>query len=194
METNNLISLESDKTNRKKLKLSTNDDELQVFNLDLFEKTSVNFGVQVSLPDPAYEMFLKRIEELENFNKQLLSENEVLKKKLNNQFANQQDRINSVIEITKKERSSLYKDIVNLIKNHKRFHLGSLLEYSPSKWLAERNPVVIKFIETLTNNENEHQHEGEKLFKRAVAIDAIYGSRHLKYVSAINLAASAIKY
>ena len=60
--------------------------------------------------------------------------------------------------------------------------------------LAERNPVIVRFIETLTHNENEHQIEGEKLFKCAVAVDAIYGSRHLKYVSAISLAASAIKY
>ena|SRR5438128_11471140 len=60
--------------------------------------------------------------------------------------------------------------------------------------LAERNPVIVKFIETLTHNENERQNEGEKLFKCAVAVDAIYGSRHLKYVSAISLAASAIKY
>ena len=52
----------------------------------------------------------------------------------------------------------------------------------------------MRFIEILTHNENEHQHKGEKLFKCAVAVDAIYGSRHLKYVSAINLAVSAIKY
>ncbi|RHZ48018.1 hypothetical protein Glove_562g14 [Diversispora epigaea] len=43
-------------------------------------------------------------------------------------------------------------------------------------------------------NENENQPEGEKLFKCAVTIDVIYGSRHLKYVSTINFAASAIKY
>lgn len=51
----------------------------------------------------------------------------------------------------------------------------------------------MKFVETLTHNESEDQQGGEKLFKRAVAVDAIYGSRHLKYVSAINLAASAVK-
>src|SRR5437660_6970464 len=53
---------------------------------------------------------------------------------------------------------------------------------------------MVRFIETLTHKENEHQHEGERLFKCVVAVDAIYGSRHLKYVSAISLAASAIKY
>ena len=57
-----------------------------------------------------------------------------------------------------------------------------------------RNPVVVEFIKTLTHNENEDHYEGEKLFKYAVAIDNIYGIRHLKYVSSINLALSAIKY
>ena len=66
--------------------------------------------------------------------------------------------------------------------------------YSPSKWLAERNPVMVRFIEILTHKENEHQHEGERLFKCVIAVDAIYGSRHLKYISAISLAVSAIKY
>ena len=45
-----------------------------------------------------------------------------------------------------------------------------------------------------TYNRNEHQHEGEKLFKCTIVVDAIYGSRHLKYVSAINMVTSAIKY
>ncbi|RIB11920.1 hypothetical protein C2G38_2259732 [Gigaspora rosea] len=57
-----------------------------------------------------------------------------------------------------------------------------------------RNPVVVEFIKTLTRNENEDHFEGEKLFKCAVAIDNIYGIRHLKYVSSVNLALSAIKY
>jgi hypothetical protein len=34
----------------------------------------------------------------------------------------------------------MYKDIADLIKNHEQFCLDSLLEYFPSKWLAERNP------------------------------------------------------
>ncbi len=80
------------------------------------------------------------------------------------------------------------------MKNHKRFCLDNLLEYSPFKQLTERNSVVVKFLETLTYNRNEHQHEGEKLFKCAVAVDVIYESRHLKYVFAINMVISAIKY
>jgi len=192
------------------------DSEEEFQALDLFEKKFSDFEVQVSLPDPAhesllnridelelenealkkraYESLLKRIDELENLNKQLLLENEALKKRVNERFTDQQDRIESVIKIAKKERSNVYKDIVSLMENHERFCLDNLLEYSPFKWLAERNPVVVKFLETLTYNQDEHQHEGEKLFKCAVAVDAIYGSRHLKYVSAINMVASAIKY
>ncbi|RHZ55372.1 hypothetical protein Glove_416g12 [Diversispora epigaea] len=196
----NIIYLSSE---RKRLKISNNDDEPQV--LDLFKKTFVDFGTQVEItyadfeiqvffPDPICEILLKRIDELENINKQLLAENNVLKKKLDERFADQQNRIQSVIEIAKKERNNLYENIIRLMKNQERFFLDSLLEYTPSKWLAERNPVVVKFIKTLTHNENEYSHGEEKLFKCAVAINAIYGSRHLKYVSAINLTISAIKY
>ncbi|RHZ76633.1 hypothetical protein Glove_194g75 [Diversispora epigaea] len=183
---NNLVFSESDETESKRLKLSENSKEL-------FEKNFSEFEVQVCLPDPVIGDLLKRIEELETINKQLLIEDEVLKKKKLG-FTNQQDRIESVIEIAKKERNNLYKDIMSLMKNHERFSLDDLLEYSPSKWLVERNPVIIKFIETLIYNENEYQLRGEKLFKCAIAIEAIYGSRNLKYISAINLAVSAIKY
>ncbi|RHZ45106.1 hypothetical protein Glove_691g8 [Diversispora epigaea] len=158
-KTDNSIFLDLNKNNRKKLKISTNDNKFQVFNSDPFEKTFVDFGIR-----------------------------------LDERFTDQEDRIKSIIEITKKERSNLFENISNLIKNHKRFSLSSLLEYSSSKWLAERNPVVVKFIKTLTDNENKHYNEGEKFFKRAVVINAIYGSQHLKYVSAINLVASAVKY
>ncbi|RIB06741.1 hypothetical protein C2G38_2147907 [Gigaspora rosea] len=214
-ETDSILS--SGEPEKKRLKFSNDDDKLKVSEktfvdfgaqVDLFEKTFVDFGAQVDLcektcadfgsyvsfSDPMCEILQRRIDELEKNNKPLLSENEALKKKLSERFTNQQDRINSIIEIAQKERSNLYEDITNLMKNQERFCLDNLLKYSPSKWLAERNPVVVKFIETLTHNEGEHQHREEKLFKHAVAIDAIYGSRHLKYVSAINLATSAIKY
>jgi len=180
--------LDSEETERKKPRLSSDNELLE------FEKTFSDFGVQVSLPDPAYEVHIKRIQELEDINQQLLSENAALKKQLDEAFNDQQGRIRSVTEIAKRERGNLYSDIISLKKNHERFSLDSLLEYCPSTWLAERNPVIVRFIETLTHNDNEHQNEGEKLFKCAVAVDAIYGSRHLKYVSAVNLAASAIKY
>jgi len=112
-------------------------------------------------------VLLKRIHDLEDLNQQLLSENVVLKQQLNETFADQQVRIRTVTEIAKRERGNLYNDVISLIENHERFGLDSLLEYSPSKWLAERNPVIVRFIEILTHNENEHQNKGEKLFKRA---------------------------
>ena len=69
------------------------------------------------------------------------------------------------------------------------------MEYSVSQWLIKRNPVIVKFIETLTQNDyNSNNFSQEKLFKRVIAVDAIYGSRHERYVSEINLVASAVKY
>ncbi|RHZ89575.1 hypothetical protein Glove_13g299 [Diversispora epigaea] len=191
--------VDSDESKRKRLKTSNANDKLQfeetfVDRGTQVEKTFVDFEAQVSFPDPCCEIFLRRISELESLNRQLLAENEVLKKKLNGRFTDQKDHIQSIVEIAKKERNNLYEDVIGLMKNQERFHLDNLLEYSPSKWLAERNPVIVKFIQTLAYNENENQLEGEKLFKCAVAIDTIYGSRHLKYVSAINLVTSAIKY
>jgi len=124
----------------------------------------------------------------------LLSENNKLKEKLNSRFIDQESRIEAIIEIAQQECKNLYEDIINLIDDQKQFTLDSLLTYSPSEWLAKCNPVIVKFIEVLTYNENKNQHQGEKLFKCAVALDAIYSARNLKYVSAINLAASAIKY
>ncbi|RIB02045.1 hypothetical protein C2G38_2292882 [Gigaspora rosea] len=51
--------------------------------------------------------------------------------------------------------------------------------------LEERQEVIVN-LEGLEN--------AEKIFKRAMAVDSVYGSRHGKYVSEINLVASAIKY
>src|SRR6185369_4227251 len=144
-----------------------------------------------------YEIIIEnkqRIIELELLNESLLSENNKLKEKLNSRFIDQRSRIESIVEIAQQECKNLYEDIINLIDDQKRFTLDSLLTYSPSEWLAKRNPVIVKFIEALIYNENKDQHKGEKLFKCAMVVDAIYGARNLKYVSAINLAASAIKY
>ena len=159
--------LDSEKKERKRPKLSGD------IELSSSEKTFSEFGVQVSLPD---EALLKRIHDLEDLNQQLLSENAILKQQLNEIFADQQVRIRTVTEIAKRERGNLYNDVTSLIDNHERFGLDNLLEYSPSKWLAEQNPVIVRFIEILTHNKTEHQNEGEKLFKCAVAVDAIYSS------------------
>ena len=123
--------LDSEETERKKPRLSSDNELLE------FEKTFSDFGVQVSLPDPAYEVHIKRIQELEDINQQLLSENTALKKQLDEAFNDQQGHIRSVTEISKRERGNLYSDIISLKKNHKRFSLDSLLEYCPSTWLAE---------------------------------------------------------
>ena len=99
-----------------------------------------------ALLDPAHEMLVKRIDELENLNRQLLSENEALKRLLDGRLTNEQDRVKLVTEIAKMERRNVYNDITSLMKNQKRLDLDNLLEYSPSKWLSERNPVIVKFI------------------------------------------------
>ena len=139
--------------------------------------------------------YQQKINELESENKKLLLENNELKEKLNSRFDNQRSRTEIITEIAKMERKTLYEDIINLIDNQERFTLDNLLKYSPSEWLSKRNPVVVKFVETLINNESEKgQLEGEKLFRCAAAVDAIYGARYKRYVSEVNLAGSAIKY
>ena len=101
----------------------------------------------------------------------------------------------AVVDIARLERKSLYEDIEFLISDNSRFALENLLQYTPHIWLSRRNQVIVKFIETLThNNLNTDSPNNEKLYKRAMAVDLIYGSRHGRYVSEMNLAASAIKY
>lgn len=136
--------------------------------------------------------YKEKISELEYHNKQLMIENEMLKQ-WSKGLDNQQTRIELIKEIANCERKHLYDDIINLINDEERFSLDSLLGYSTSEWLSKQNPVIVEFIKTLIKHENEDLLE-EQLLKCAVAVDAIYGARHRKYVSAINLAASAIKY
>jgi len=103
--------------------------------------------------------------------------------------------VKAVVDIARLERKSLYEDIEFLISDNSRFALENLLQYTPQIWLSRRNQVIVKFIETLThNNLNTDSPNNEKLYKRAMAVDLIYGSRHGRYVSEMNLAASAIKY
>ena len=79
------------------------------------------------------KQLLSEINELKHLNKQLLSENEILKTKLDSRFANQENRIEAIIDIAKKERENLYDDIISLINDHERFQLNSLLKYSSSQ-------------------------------------------------------------
>ncbi|KAF0450684.1 hypothetical protein F8M41_002144 [Gigaspora margarita] len=127
-------------------------------------------------------------------NNQLINENNQLKEIISCNFNNQQIRIKTIKEIAQKERKNFYDNLINLINNQERFSLENLLLYTPLDWLSKLNSVIVKFIKTIIYNENENQLIGEKLFKYTIAIDAIYGTRNLKYVSAINLAALAIKY
>jgi len=136
----------------------------------------------------------QRIKELESQNERLISENNDLKEKWNRKFDDQATRTQYVVEIAKHEHENIYDDIINLINDKKRFSLDSLLEYSTSEWLSKQNPIIVKFLETLIFHDNNDKFKEEKLFKCAMTVEAIYGARHLKYVSAINLASSAIKY
>jgi len=122
------------------------------------------------------------------------NENKALVEQWNSHFSTQQKCINSIMEIALAECDSLYNDIKSLIRDNSRFSLENLINYTPQSWLSKHNQVIVKFIETLTQNNNDDDISQEKLFKRAVAVDSIYGSRHGKYVSEINLAASAVKY
>ncbi|RHZ84150.1 hypothetical protein Glove_85g68 [Diversispora epigaea] len=108
--------------------------------------------------------------------------NEVLIRQWNSRFADQQKRIEAIVEIANMEHST-------------RFSMENLVMYSPHEWLNRRNKVVVAFIETLIQNTQGTKTLGqEKLFKTMVAVDSIYGARHGKYVSEIQLALSAIKY
>src|SRR6185312_14434381 len=86
-------------------------------------------------------MLVKRIDELKNLNRRLLSENEVLRRQL---LDDQQDRVKFVMEIAKRERGNVYNDITSLIENQERFGLDSLLEYSPSKSYTTKMSVNLK--------------------------------------------------
>ncbi|KAF0525573.1 hypothetical protein F8M41_014450 [Gigaspora margarita] len=124
------------------------------------------------------------IKELETNNNNLKTENNQLMVKIN-QLINENNQLKEIINFNFNDQQ---------IHNQERFSLENLLLYTPLDWLSKRNPVIVEFIKTISCNKNETQLIGEKLFKCAIAIDAIYGTRNLKYVSAINLAALAIKY
>lgn len=172
----------SERTLQKKLKLVIdNDTQEQVedhtdllLELEEVKKKLVDSEYQKARYSEIIIENKQRIIELELQNEMLLSENNKLKERLNSRFIDQKSRVEAIIEIAQQERKNLYEDIINLIDDQKRFTLDSLLTYSPSEWLAKRNPVIVKFIEVLTHNENRSQHQGEKLFKCAVAVDAIW--------------------
>ncbi|RHZ45067.1 hypothetical protein Glove_692g38 [Diversispora epigaea] len=72
---------------------------------------------------------------------------------------NQQKRINAIIEV-----------VELLIGDASRFLLNNLINYTPQFWLSKKNKVIVKFIETLTSNDQDNDNAiQEKIFKRAVA-------------------------
>jgi len=127
---------------------------------------------------------------------QMLEEsNKILIDKLNQRFDTHEKRVEAIIEIALAERENLFNDVNSLFKNTDRFSLDNLLNYSPEDWLRKQNEVIVKFIETLTQNEYYNDDSNQKkALKRAIAVDAIYGSQYNKYVSEISLLASSIKY
>ena len=128
-------------------------------------------------------------------NHELSEENNAMAYRWATRFDTQAKNINAVIQIAKQERQNVYNDIESLILNKERFSLENLLNYTSKGWLVKRNPVIVNFIETLTHNNSDSNYIlEEKLFKRAVAVDAIYRSQHGKYVSEVALAALAVKY
>ncbi|CAG8801946.1 30866_t:CDS:2 [Gigaspora margarita] len=131
---------------RKKLKLSTGEEPFK------------DFGSQVSFPDPTCEILQKRIDELESLNSQLLIENEVLKKKLNERFINQQDRISSVIEIAKKERNEIHEELTN--------YLSIILE----ELILEKNQKT-NTIDDLVNSQSQTGSMKKCTFCQASDID-----------------------
>src|SRR5688572_12754716 len=133
--------------------------------------------------------------EFRNLYEEQYKKNDILIEQWDLRFDNQQKRIDAITEIAKIERGELFNDIESLIRDNERFSVESLTTYTPREWLNKRNQVAVKFIETLIHNSRDTDTlSQEKVFKTAVAVDVIYGARYGKYVSEIQLAASAIKY
>ncbi|CAG8503057.1 10606_t:CDS:2 [Scutellospora calospora] len=132
---------------------------------------------------------------MQNLYEKVYQSNQVLTEQWNSRFASQQKRIDTIIEIAKAEHVSLLNDIDLLIQNNSRFFLDNLMVYSPWEWLNGRNKVIVKFVETLVqNNYATDILSLKKFFKAVVIVNSIYRAQHRKYVSEIHLAASAIKY
>ena len=92
-------------------------------------------------------------------------------------FDNQQKRIDAITEIANIERGALFNDIELLIRDNNRFSIENLMVYTPREWLNKRNRIIVKFVETMVqNNQDTDNLSQEKVFKTAVAIDVIYNA------------------
>ena len=133
--------------------------------------------------------------EFRNLYEEQYKKNDILIEQWDLRFDNQQKRIDAITEIANIERGALFNDIELLIRDNNRFSIENLMVYTPREWLNKRNRIIVKFVETMVqNNQDTDNLSQEKVFKTAVAVDAIYGAWHKKYVSEVHLAASAIKY
>jgi hypothetical protein len=179
-------------------------DLLEICQLDCQQKSQCIIDLNNKISQQQHLLEAQKLE-IEGLKQKLIDsynqlikvqdENNTLSKQWDSRFSSQQKRIDAAREIAFAERESMYDDIEIFIRNNNRFSLDNLINYSPQIWLSKRNQVLVKFIETLTyNNNSPDDLSQEKIFKRAVAVDTIYGTRHGKYVSEVNLIASAIKY
>ncbi|RHZ73248.1 hypothetical protein Glove_232g56 [Diversispora epigaea] len=138
-------------------------------NLQIESITSIDIGVQVTIDNT----LLLKIESLKNSLDTLVSGH------------------SKQSQIIKTSNNRIF-ELENECKNLK-IQINELYKYNPLKWIEYRNPVIVKFIETLTNNDQnnqEQQSNKSKIFKHAIAIDSIYRSQHNNYILVINLAAS----
>ncbi|RIB19418.1 hypothetical protein C2G38_2307036 [Gigaspora rosea] len=133
--------------------------------------------------------------EIQNLYSEQYKYKETLIEQWNSRYADQQKRIDAIVEIANTERVSFFDDVSALIQDKNWFSMENIVLYSPREWLNKGNQVIVKFIKNLVkNNRDTDILNQEKLFKIAVIVDLLYGARHEKYVSEIQLALSAIKY
>ena len=114
--------------------------------------------------------------ELRNLYEEESKKNEILTERWNLRFADHCKRVSAIVEIANEERISVYNDVESLIRDNNRFLIDNIMVYEPYEWLSKRNQVIVKFVETLTRNNNNIPLSPEKLFKTVVAVDSIYGA------------------
>ncbi|CAJ0849852.1 4847_t:CDS:1, partial [Entrophospora sp. SA101] len=111
-----------------------------------------NYEHEVSELKKNLDTSYNHIDEIQNLYEEQFSKNKYLLEQWDSRFSNQQKRIEAIKEIANAECESIYDDIDLLIANSNRFSLENLMNYTPQTWLNQHNQVVVKFIETLTQN------------------------------------------
>ncbi|CAJ0902314.1 13086_t:CDS:2 [Entrophospora sp. SA101] len=111
-----------------------------------------NYEHEISELKKNLDTSYNHIDGIQNLYEEQFSKNKYLLEQWNSHFSNQQKHIEAIKEITNAECESIYDDIDLLIANSNRFSLENLMNYTPQTWLNQHNQVVVKFIETLTQN------------------------------------------